>query len=200
MKIITVAHQKGGVGKTTLALNLAHCFAEDAKVGIADTDVQGSISDLKTLIQGVDIIDIESVLKRKTDGYDVVIIDTPPYLTNRLPELFEASDYVLIPTKAGWLDAMAIRATIALLQQSMKKRPGLRAGIVLNMIDTRTSLNDEVKEMLDGYEIPLHKVAITQRVSYARSPVTNGVFNSEDGKAKAEIVGLATEIVEHMNS
>src|SRR5690606_1296828 len=120
MKIITVANQKGGVGKTTLALNLAYCFADNLKVCITDTDPQGSASDLSDLLNGIDVVKLDDVLNAEiVEGYDLMIIDTPPYLTARLPELFAVADYVLIPTKAGFLDVMAIKATIGLLEETM---------------------------------------------------------------------------------
>lgn len=198
MKTITVAHQKGGVGKTTLALNLAYCFADSARVVITDTDLQGSINSLGDLVTGIDLVSPDEVLAGRVKDYDLLVIDTPPYLTNRLPDLFAISDYVLVPTKTGVLDIMAIRATIALLNQSMKKRPQLRAGIVLNMVMPRTSLTAEVKEALQEYDIPVLPTLIHQRVSYARSPITAGVFQSDDEKAKDEIQSLATDILNHL--
>jgi len=198
MKTITIAHQKGGVGKTTLALNLAFCFADSARVALTDTDLQGSINSLGDLVSGVDLVSPEKVLGKQLKDHDLLIIDTPPYLTNRLSEFFAISDYVLIPTKPGFLDAMAIRATVALLREAMKKRPQLKAGIVLNMVLPRTSLTSEIRELLDGYELPVLETMIYQRVSYARSPVTNGVFYSEDDKAKAEIQSLADNILDQL--
>jgi chromosome partitioning protein len=195
MKTITVAHQKGGVGKTTLALNLAFCFADSARVAITDTDLQGSINSLGSLVSGIDLISPEVVLSGSLTGYDLLVIDTPPYLTNRLPDLFEVSDFVLVPTKPGFLDAMAVRATVTLLKESMKRKPALKAGIVLNMVMPRTSLTAEVKELLAEYDLPLLPTMIHQRVSYARSPVTNGVFQSDDDKAKSEIQSLVTDIL-----
>lgn len=198
--ILTIAHQKGGVGKTTLALNLAYCFADSWKVGIADTDVQGSVTGLEGLLSGIDIVDLDKALKGQLPEYDLIIIDTPPYLTNRLAELFAVSDYVLIPTKAGFLDVMAIKATLALLDQAKTKRPDLKAGIVMNMVLPRTTVNDEVKEILSGYGFPVHPTMITQRISYTRSPITNGVFGGEDEKAKNEVTNLATEIMESLQA
>ncbi|ADB42939.1 ParA family protein [Spirosoma linguale] len=171
---------------------------KDAKVAIVDTDLQGSITDLGEYLTGIDIVPIEELLNNNLASYDLIIVDTPPYLSNKLSELFAISDYVLVPTKAGILDAMAIRATIALLRQSMELKPALKAGIVLNMVLSRTSLNDEVKEILVDYGIPLHEAAISQRVSYTRSPMTNGVFGSDDGRAKEEVISLATEILNQL--
>lgn len=200
MKVITIAHQKGGVGKTTLVLNLAYYFADDLRVAIVDTDLQGSIADLQMFLTDVDVVDLDSLLSGKLAGaYDLAVVDTPPYLSNRLPELFALSDYVLIPTKAGLLDAMAIKATISLLRQSMEIKPNLRAGIVLNMVQ-RSKLADEVRDILEGYDLPILTTTISQRVSYARSPMTSGVFGSDDEKAKTEIMNLAEEITNNLTA
>lgn len=199
MKIITVAHQKGGVGKTTLALNIGYCLHNSVRVAILDSDPQGSIAGLGELVglKGLDLVAINDIEKVK-DAYDIAIIDTPPYLSNRLPEFFEKSDFVLIPTKAGVLDIMAIKATIALLKQSQKKRPHLKAAIVLNMIQFRTSLTEEIKTILHEYDVPVIHTMISQRVSYARSPITGGVFETEDEKAQQEIIDLCKEILDFL--
>lgn len=199
MKIITVAHQKGGVGKTTLALNLGFCLKHSLRVAILDSDPQGSISGLGELagIDGLDLIPLEDIGKVK-DKYDVAIIDTPPYLTELLPEFFELSDYVLVPTKAGVLDVMAIKATIHLLKEAQKRRPNLKAGIVMNMIQHNTSLTNDIKQLLEQYDMPIHQMMITQRVSYARSPLTGGVFETDDEKAKEEIFALTQEIISQL--
>jgi chromosome partitioning protein len=200
MLIISVVHQKGGVGKTTLSLNLAFCLSENLKVAITDTDLQGSISEIEEFIKGIDLVPLEEVKTQKLLAYDVLIIDTPPYLTNKLQEIFLLSDFVLIPTKAGYLDALAVKATIGLYKEAKKQKPNLKAGMVLNMVMHNTSLNNEVKEILADYDLPLLNTQITQRVSFARSPMTNGIFNSEDEKAKTEIVNLADEILNYLHS
>lgn len=199
MKVITVAHQKGGVGKTTLVINLAYALAETSKVAVVDADLQGSISDLKEFLPGIDVVGIEELLTGKLSAYGLVLVDTPPYLSNRLAELFAVSDFVLVPTKAGILDASAIRATIALLRQSMSAKTALKAGIVLNMVLPRTSLNEEVKTILSKYGVPVLTSTITQRVSYTRSPMTTGVFGSEDQRAMEEIINLASEILDRIS-
>lgn len=200
MKIITVAHQKGGVGKTTLSLNLATFFKDHLKVGLLDGDPQESITGLGSLLEGVQIIahDKLSKLDAIQKDVDLLVIDTPPYLTSKLPELFDISDYVLIPTKVGYLDVMAIKATIALLKEAQKRRPNLKSGVVLNMVKNRTSINDEIKKIIQGYDIPLHSTVICDRVSYTRSVISSGVMDGQDEKAKEEITNLAGEIIESL--
>ena len=179
---------------------MAFCLSETLKVGITDTDIQGSISEIEEFITGIDLVPLEKVRNNEQLNYDVLVIDTPPYLTNKLHEIFLVSDFVLIPTKAGYLDALAVRATIGLYKEAQKQKNSLKAGIVLNMVMHNTNLNSEVKEILEGYDLPLLKTQISHRVSFTRSPMTNGIFNSEDERAKAEIVNLADEILTHLQS
>jgi len=194
-KIITIAHQKGGVGKSTLALNLAVCFQDQLSVALVDTDLQGSIADLKDDLPELSIIQEDNFENIRQLKHQLIIIDTPPYLSNRLPDLFLISDYVLIPTKAGFFDVMAIRSTIALVKEAQKKQSQLNAGIVLNMIKPRSGVTGEVQELLKSFDMPLLNIVIHDRVSFTRSPITGGVLSGDDSKAKEEITGLAEEIV-----
>lgn len=198
MKVITVAHQKGGVGKTTLALNLSFLFKDTLKVGILDTDLQGSVVGLGDLLEGVALVPREALETGEVPELDILIIDTPPYLTDQLSTLFEISDFVLVPTKVSYLDVMAIKATIALIAEAQKKNSDMKAGIVLNMVKYRTSVNADIKGILDSYSIPTLKTKVMERVSYIRSVVANGVGNIEDEKAREEMMALAEEIVEQL--
>ena len=200
MKIITIAHQKGGVGKTTLALNLAACFKEGLSVGLLDTDLQGSLTGLESMLDGLELIpynndpkSLHSLAKK-----DLLIVDTPPYLSAQLSALFAVSDFVLVPSKVGFLDVMAIRATIHLIKEAQQQHPALKSAIVLNMVKPRTNVNEEIREILRGYGLPLLNTSISDRVSYTRSPIISGVFAGDDDKAKNEITALADEILNYL--
>jgi chromosome partitioning protein len=198
-KIITIAHQKGGVGKTTLAINLAYCFKDSLRVGLVDLDLQGSLLGLRSTLKN---LNIEQRPKSLQDiarlPYDLILADTPPYLSKDLPEIFLASDYILVPTKAGFLDVMAIKGTLQLVREAQKAKPQLKAGIVLNMIKLQTGLTADIVELLNSYELTVLESMITDRVSYTRSAVLGGVVNMEDSKAKNEILLLADEIFTEM--
>jgi chromosome partitioning protein len=194
-KIITLAHQKGGVGKSTLALNLALCFQDQLSVALIDSDLQGSIYHLKEDFPDMEILSPDKISELPDLNYDLIIVDTPPYLSNRLNELFIHSDFVLIPTKAGFFDVMAVKSTLTLVKFAQARNRNLKAGIVLNMIKPRSGITAEVVDLLSTMGTPLLKSRVFDRVSLARSSMTSGILKSADQKAIEEVTFLAEEII-----
>lgn len=197
-KIITVAHQKGGVGKSTIAINLALAFQDQLKVALVDTDLQGSLYHIREDFPDLQIIGVDKFQDIQQLAFDLVVVDTPPYLSSRLPELFLYSDFILVPTKAGFFDVMAIRSTLALIKQAQGKAPQIKAGIVLNMIKPRSGITQEVADLLQSLGTPLLQSRVHDRVSIARSSMTGGILNGHDARAKSEIMALTEEIVDQI--
>lgn len=193
-KIITIAHQKGGVGKSTLALNLAYRFSKEIKTALTDTDPQGSTMQLKDIVEGIDILDYTGMKNLQTQPYDIIFIDTPPYLTENMISIFLNSDFVLIPTKAGVPDIMAIRATIELVKEAQTKKPDLKAGIVLNMVKPRANITEEAKEQLKEYGLPI-LAEIRDRVVFNNTFLSGGIGTGNDQQAIQELEQLTTEIL-----
>ncbi len=196
--VITLAHQKGGVGKSTLAVNLAHAFKDHAVTAIVDLDAQGSISQTANKIDGVSVIPLSAVNKGE---YKAVFIDTPPYLSDKLGQVFSISDLILIPTKAGIYDVLACQRTVELVKTAMSKKPSLKAAIVLNMVNTTTTLTSEAKEQLEHLGLPLLKSQITERMNFIRSiALPDGIYSTSDSKAIKEINNLTKEILFLLNN
>jgi chromosome partitioning protein len=135
--IITLAHQKGGVGKSTLAINLYGYFSKAGyKVAIIDIDPQGSITALLKTFgarEGVALFERGSFktfeeLEAQVSDYEIVIIDTPPYLSKELQQVLAISHLVLIPCKASPFDALAVVQTIGLVQEEQKRNPCFNSG------------------------------------------------------------------------
>lgn len=192
-KIITISHQKGGVGKSTLALNLAYKFGQEVRTALTDTDPQGSTMQLKNIVEGIDIIEYTKISELKKSPYDVVFIDTPPYLMAEIFPIFLESDFVLVPTKAGVPDIIAIRATIELVKAAQSKS-NLKSAIVLNMVKPRVSITQQAIDELTQYQIPIIG-EIKDRTVYSNTFLTGGVFSSTDILAKEEIDSLSTAIL-----
>ncbi len=192
-KIITIAHQKGGVGKSTLAINLAHYFGRNVRTALTDTDPQGSTMQLQGMAQGIDIVPYNKDTFEK--DYDVIFVDTPPYLMNNMKPIFMQSDLVIIPTKAGVPDIMAIRATVELVKEAQNEKKDLKAVIVLNMVKPRANITEQAKEQLKEYDLPILS-EVGDRVAYTNTFLTGGVHSGSDEMAKKEIEELTKSILE----
>src|SRR5690606_14326600 len=191
-KIITVEHQKGRVGKSTLALNHAYRFGKNVRTALTDTDPQESTMQLQSIVQGIDIIPFDDNTFK--ENYDIFFVDTPPYIMNTMMPIFLQSDLVLIPTKAGVPDIMAIRETVGLVRQAQTEKPELKAGVVLNMVKPRANITEQAKEQLKEYGLPI-LAEVGDRVSYTNTFLTGGVDSGNDETAKREIDKLVNEIL-----
>lgn len=126
--VVMIASQKGGVGKSTLCANLAIAAEQDGlgPVALYDTDPQQSLAwwyferqdhDTPLLIEGqISKLD-ETIEKAAQAGVRLVIIDTPPSVTNANDDLVRRSDFVLIPTQDGRPDIRAASQTVERVQQ-----------------------------------------------------------------------------------
>lgn len=188
-KTILVAHQKGGVGKSTLTFNLATNLRENAKVCIVDMDNQESLMNVKELSE-VSIYSGADLTQIQKEDYDFIFIDTPPYLTDKLSDLCKLSDVIIIPTKAGVLDLLAIRSTIEIVKDSGNEK---KAIIVFNMVKPNTTLTEEIIYQLQEYDVKVSKNMISDLVAFSRSVLINGV--EDHNKAQKQIDNLTKEIL-----
>jgi chromosome partitioning protein len=211
--IITLAHQKGGVGKSTLATNLRGYFSGGGyKTVLVDIDPQGSLSKLVRTFSDQPGREPEHVIERgsfKTyaelqkllEPYDIAVIDTPPYLSNELEAVFEITNVVLVPCKASPLDFLAIGDTLDLVREAKNKRKELVAAVVLTMTITGTDFTTSIRRELEKTEFPVLKTEIGNRVAYMRSLLrANTVLGDENRKAWEEIEGLGKELISLLQS
>ena len=206
--IITLAHQKGGVGKSTLATNLRGYFAGGGyKAALVDIDPQGSVSKLVRTFATQEGREPEHIIERGSfkdygellkllEAYDIAIIDTPPYLSKELEDVFEITNMVLVPCKASPLDFLAIGDTLDLIREAKLKRNELIAAVVMTMTITGTDFTSSIRKELEKTEFPVLKTEIGNRVAYMRSLLrANTVLGDENRKAWDEVENLGKEII-----
>jgi len=197
-KIITLASQKGGVGKSTLALSIYHAlikYSDDIKPVLVELDKQSSLANLKT-IQELDFSLVNGFNKKTLEPYDIAILDTPPKLSKEIDKIYKASDLILIPTKTGLFDFVS---TVQTVQNIQEVAPKAKTFVVLNMTTANTSLNEQVKTELKKSDIKTLKTNIGNRLAFHHMQYNTGnIYNESNKKAKEEITALTMEIYRHL--
>lgn len=196
MKTISIISQKGGAGKTTLALNLAGAAEELGwRTVVVDLDPQASAkgwhdhrskeAPVVISAQATRLDDVISTAQRH--GADLCVIDTAPHSETTALAAARAADLILIPCRPAILDLRAIASSVDLVQ--LAKRPAL---IVLNAAPPRGGLADQAEEAMRSYGIPVAEVRISQRAALVHA-LTAGQTVTEyepDGAASNEIRAL----------
>jgi chromosome partitioning protein len=200
-KVLTVAQQKGGSGKTTLAANLAvELHRRGLKVSLLDTDPQGSLGRwFMTRRQRSNDPGLEfSTASAWGVGYeceklrkqsDIVIIDTPPKVDADLRPALREADLVLVPVAASMLDLWATDGVFDLIGR--EARPAL---IVLNRVKAGTRLGAEVAAAAARVG-GVAQAGLGQRVIFAESLGRGQAATEMRGPAQAEVARLADEIL-----
>jgi chromosome partitioning protein len=204
--IITIAQQKGGAGKTTLAAHLALAWAASGrKVAIIDIDPQASLSSWFQLRQerrrdaDADSIEVAAVAgwriaaeaERRAKGRDIVLIDSPPHAATEARIAVRAATLVLVPVQPSPMDLWATRATLELARA--ERVPAL---LVLNRVPPRAKLTEAMLRAFLALDAPLAETQIGNRVALAASLAEGkGIGEAAPGSRGAqEIMSLAREI------
>jgi chromosome partitioning protein len=208
--VIAITNLKGGVGKTTLTINIAVGFALRGKsVCIVDTDLGQKSSmewagnreedRVKIPVYGVTVKQITKEVAELSKNYDVVLIDGTPQLNEVADRTIVASDLVLIPMSASMFDFRGFQNFLERYDQmkEMKEANGgsVEARILLNRIEKNRNVTKQIEEELKEYEVPVMESKVSYRVAYVESAIEGlGVMEFKDPKAKAEIESLVTEL------
>lgn len=205
--LIALISQKGGSGKTTMAMQLAAGLAvEGYRVVVADLDPQESASRWAesapadapfpaevVRLQG-DAAAMTTQLRPTANRADVVVMDCPPSIEH--PHTMSAlalCDIALVPVVPGPTDLWATRGIERLILDRQHSRPALRGALVPNRV-MRTALADDVLEVLQDFTLPVLDAALSQRSAYAASAVRgSSVFAL--GRAAAAAQDEVTQLV-----
>jgi len=206
MSTIAIISQKGGAGKTTLAIHLAATAERAGAISlIVDTDPQATASQWAEWRKGAapEVIDgappriAAKVAAAKAQGADFVVIDTPPHSDSAATRAIEVAELVLVPCRPSAFDLAAIRTTIQLARL---------VGKTAHVVFTAGSPNapriyDDARELVTGFGARCCPVILPDRAVYRHASAQGAtVFELEpDGKAASELKQLQMWAREQLN-
>lgn len=205
MRTIALINQKGGVGKTTVALHLAAAFqAAGADSLVIDLDPQASAaewhdarSDPLPHVESIQPARLAKVVEHAASiGTGMLILDTAPHAEATALDAARVADLVLVPCQPSIMDLRAMRKTIELLK--LVKVP---AFAVLNSVPAYGTVADEAAEMIEGsLGLAVCPVRLGDRVAYSRCLIAGQVAQEIEpsGKAASEISRLHTWACEQL--
>ena len=211
--ILALLNQKGGVGKTTLALAIAGEWAmQGRRVILIDADPQGSALDWSEMRAREGLPRLFSVIGLARDTLhreapalardaDLVVIDGPPRVAGLMRSALLATDMVLIPVQPSPFDGWASAEMLALISEARIYRPELVVRFVLNRCGARTVLARDTAATLADHDPPALASRIGQRIAFAVAAQSGRIVRELDRESAAarEITALVAEVT-HLGS
>jgi chromosome partitioning protein len=203
--IISLVNQKGGTGKTTIALNLAYCIAEKGyKTLLIDADPQGSslqwqfISNNSTFtVVRHPKANFHKNIEKVTQRYKMVVIDAPPGTGRISKSILLCAHLAIVPVGPSPLDIWSSKDIITLIRETRKHNRKLRAKLLISKKIVGTTVGREVRGFLKKYRMAVFDTEICERIAYVKA-IIEGLSVMEyapNSEAANEIRGLTKEIV-----
>lgn len=206
--IVAFLKQKGGVGKTTLALHLAGAWAEKGeRCLVVDADPQGSALEWSEQrsreglprsfgVVGLARETLHRELPEIAACYDRIVINGPARVAGIARSALLAADLVLIPATPSPFDGWASAEMLRLLDEARVFRPGLAARMLLNRCATRTVIARETAAALADHDPPALNARVGQRIAFADTARTGRLVHEVPAGliAAQEIAAVAVEI------
>lgn len=206
MRVIALIAQKGGVGKTTLAIHLATAFAADgSNTLLIDLDPQASATEWKDhraaeapAVLSIQPTRLTKVLEEaRSIGTDIVVLDTAPHSESTALEAARAADLVLVPCQPTIMDLRAMTKTVELLR--MVGKPTFA---VLNSVPHQGHVGDEAAETIAGsFGLQVAPARFGDRVAFSRCMIAGEAAQEVEpgGKAASEVTALHRWTHEQLN-
>lgn len=207
-KLIAVINQKGGVGKTTLAMLLAGTWGHQGrKVMVADADPQGTASQWSAAGESDEpfpaaVVNVAQAgnklhreLQKHVENYDLILIDCPPSVELQSQSALLVADLALVPIPPSPPALWGSRGIKLLIEKAEVINESLRAFIVFNMVK-RTALSRDVQTALDQFGLPHLQTKLRTLTAYEEAAAMGDTIQGVGAKdAAKDIEALAAEIL-----
>ena len=205
MAVISIAQQKGGAGKTTLAVQLGIAWLVAGKrVAMLDIDPQASLFTWFNLrrrrlgnqagglvVQGLSGWRLGAELRRLRQEFDHILVDSPPHAETDAKTAIREADLVLLPCQPNALDVWATKATLEFAQSDRTD-----ALLVLNRVPPRGRAAEMIRAEIEAASWPLAAASLGNRQAFAASiGEGRGVAETAPGSAAGQEIGALAEEV-----
>ena len=203
--IISFVNQKGGVGKSTTAINLAASLKrKNHSLVLIDADPQGSVVQWHAVENNnafeilhhpepLDRIDI----KELAADYDYVLIDAPPANGDIAKSILEVSDLTIVPLSPSSLDIWSGWGTMEMIEEAKHVNPDLSVKLLVNRKIPGTRVGRDAREAIEVFDMDIFQTELCQRVAFIDA-MTSGVSVMQyapTSKAAGEIESLTEEVI-----
>ena len=206
MPVIAFVGNKGGAGKTTLSVNLAAGLARYADTAIVDADPQGSSVHWYANSDEVRITpvyraepELLAQIEALKEQYAYVIADCPPSVhAPQTDAILKMADVAIIPVQPSPVDLWATVHIEQAIIESRQINPALRAVLVVNQMESRSTLSQLIKEALGEIEVPVAEATVRKRAVYKASALEGRtVFDmgKRGAEAAKELDQLINEVI-----
>ncbi len=203
--VISFVNQKGGVGKTTTAINIAASLKRRNKnLLFIDADPQGSAMSWHAVEDNnafeimhhplsVNKDDIEEL----SNNYDYIVIDAPPAIGEITESILAVTDLSIIPLSPSSLDIWSCKGTLDMIEENRTENPDMDVKLLINRKIPGTRVGRDVRDSLDVFDVDVLDSELCQRIAYVNA-MTSGVSVMQyepRGKAANEVEQLCDELM-----
>lgn len=206
-RVFAVINQKGGAGKTTVAMNLAAGLARRGASVVVDLDPQASATQwaaagtqaFPATVKQLRLNASSPDLRKEFQAFKYIVLDCPPAADSRAAALALSScDVAVIPVLPSPVDLWASLRLPREIDEARERNPKLRACLLLNQLELRSALSAGMRDALAEFDMPVLRTSLRRRSVY-KSAALEGMSVYQMGSrglpAAAEIEGIIEEVI-----